>query len=191
MNKKIILNNQEVEYELRRSRRASRLRLTVYGYNRVVVTLPWWSSTSLAEKLLLEKASWLIKKINYFKNRPEPILPRHSKAEYLKNKSAALKFIKERVEQLNGFYKFKYHNITIRNQKTRWGSCSRKGNLNFNYKILFLPEKIADYIIVHEICHLKEFNHSEKFWHLVALSIQDYLARRKELRHRKNCDFNV
>lgn len=184
MNKKILLNDQEIEYEIRRSRRAKRLRLTVYSHNRIAVTLPLWSISSLAEKLLSEKASWLIKKLNYFKNRPEPILPKHNKAEYKENKSVALKFVKERLEYINTFYKHKYKNITIRNQKTRWGSCSRKGNLNFNYKVLFLPEKIADYIVAHELCHLKELNHSEKFWRLVALTIPDYLARRKELKYK-------
>ncbi len=70
------------------------------------------------------------------------------------------------------------------NQRTKWGSCSKKGNLNFNYKIALMPEKIADYIVVHELCHLKEFNHSRKFWNLVVKIIPDYLEIKKELKNK-------
>jgi hypothetical protein len=98
---------------------------------------------------------------------------------YLKYKSQALLLVKERIEYFNTFYNYKYGRIVIRNQKTRWGSCSRKGNLNFNYKIALLTPNQADYIIVHELCHLKEFNHSQRFWDLVAQAVPDY----KEVRH--------
>ncbi|NBS67881.1 M48 family peptidase [bacterium] len=66
--------------------------------------------------------------------------------------------------------------------RTRWGSCSKRGNLNFNYRILFLPPHLADYLIVHELCHLKEFNHSPRFWALVAQGCPNYHACKKELR---------
>jgi predicted metal-dependent hydrolase len=67
-------------------------------------------------------------------------------------------------------------------QKSRWGSCSRKKNLNFNYKLIQLPLELADYIVVHELCHLQEFNHGQGFWNLVGETIPDYKARRDELR---------
>ena len=72
--------------------------------------------------------------------------------------------------------------LAVRNQRTRWGSCSKQGNINFNYKIALLPERLADYIVVHELCHLGEFNHSQAFWDLVAVAIPDHEARRAELR---------
>ena len=74
---------------------------------------------------------------------------------YLKHKNQALELVIARVNFFNNIYKFNFNKINIRNQKTRWGSCSTRGNLNFNYKILFLSEKARDYIIVHEICHLE------------------------------------
>jgi len=86
---------------------------------------------------------------------------------------------------LNRFYGFKIGSVAIRNQKTRWGSCSGKGNLNFNYKVMFLPKEFADYIIVHEICHIKEMNHSIDFWNLVGISIPDYRRIRRELKKYK------
>ena len=84
----------------------------------------------------------------------------------------------------NGVYKFKFNKVNIRNQKTRWGSCSAKGNINFNYKIALLPERLADYIIVHELCHLGEFNHSRKFWDLVVEAIPDHREIRSELKQK-------
>jgi len=100
---------------------------------------------------------------------------------YLKYKIVALELAKSRLEYFNTFYNFKYNRVVIRNQKTRWGSCSRQGNLNFNYKIALLPERMSDYIIVHELCHTKEFNHSHDFWDLVAEQIPDYKEIRKDL----------
>ena len=64
--------------------------------------------------------------------------------------------------------------VTIREQKTRWGSCSRKGNVNFNWKLIRAPEKALDYVVIHELCHLYEFNHSPRFWQLVASIQPDY-----------------
>ncbi len=64
--------------------------------------------------------------------------------------------------------------VTVREQKTRWGSCSSKGNLNFNWKLIMAPPQALDYVVVHELCHLHEFNHSPRFWALVAAQMPDY-----------------
>lgn len=104
-----------------------------------------------------------------------------SKLQYIEYKEQAKILAERKVAQFNLLYNFPVNKITIRNQKTRWGSCSRKGNLNFTYKIALLPEKLVDYIVVHEICHLGEFNHSQNFWDLVGKTIPDYLELRKEL----------
>ena len=101
---------------------------------------------------------------------------------YLENKNKALEMVKERIEYFNDFYNYKWNKISVKNQKTRWGSCSQRGNLNFNYKIALLPQKSSDYIIVHELCHLGEFNHSQKFWDLVAKTVPDYKETRRDLR---------
>ena len=125
------------------------------------------------------------KRIIRFFIRYRRVVPRKKKRvnkKYKENKERALLIVKDRIEYFNTFYNFKWNRIVIRNQKTRWGSCSKKGNLNFNYKIALLPPKSADYIIVHELCHLGEFNHSQKFWDLVGETIPDYKAIRKDLR---------
>jgi predicted metal-dependent hydrolase len=102
--------------------------------------------------------------------------------QYKENKEKARTIAIERLEYFNTFYNYKWGKIAIRNQKTRWGSCSRRGNLNFNYKIALLPARYSDYIIVHELCHLGEFNHSQNFWNLVARTIPDYKEIRGSLR---------
>ncbi len=101
---------------------------------------------------------------------------------YLKNKERARELVAERLLYWNESYKFKYKRVFIKNQKTRWGSCSKNGNLNFSYKILFLPDRLIDYIIVHELCHLGEFNHSKDFWALVEKTIVNYVELKNELK---------
>lgn len=107
---------------------------------------------------------------------------RGSNAQYLKYKEQARTLVENRISEFNKFYNYKINRIAIRNQRTRWGSCSKSGNLNFNYKLALIPESLADYVIVHEICHLGEFNHSKNFWSLVEKTIPDYIKRREDLR---------
>ena len=99
--------------------------------------------------------------------------------------------VKQKLEQFNQHYNFKWGRVSIKNAKTRWGSCSQKGNLNFNYKIVFLPPALVDYLIVHELCHLKEFNHSPAFWQLVAQTIHNYLRFRQKLKKFHGIDKGV
>lgn len=101
--------------------------------------------------------------------------------QYLAHKEAARDFVDLKLKTLNMYYGFSYGRVAIRDQQSRWGSCSKKGNLNFNYRLLYLPEPLADLVIVHELCHLKEFNHSADFWKLVAETIPDFEIRRKAL----------
>ena len=72
--------------------------------------------------------------------------------------------------------------ITIREQKTRWGSCSSKHNLNFNWKLIMAPPQVLDYVVIHELCHMHEFNHSPRFWALVERQMPDYAAWKKWLK---------
>lgn len=101
--------------------------------------------------------------------------------KYKENKEKARDIVLSRLEFFNKHYGFKIGKVAIRNQRSRWGSCSSKGNLNFNYRIAHIPAHLQDYIVVHELCHLKEFNHSQKFWDLVAGTVPDWENSRAEL----------
>jgi predicted metal-dependent hydrolase len=100
----------------------------------------------------------------------------------IKKREYARYFVWQRINSFNSFYNFKINRVAIKNTKSRWGSCSSKGNLNFNYKIIFLKPVLADYLIVHELCHLKELNHSKRFWALVKETLPDYVELNKKLK---------
>lgn len=173
---------KNIQFLVKKSARAKRMRLAVYCDTRVVVTVPHGIALGIVEKFVNEKKEWIEEKIAYFtrfKNKP---ITKTTTADFAKYKDEALALVTERVTYFNQFYGFSYNQINIKNQKTRWGSCSAKGNLNFNYKILFLPEAVRDYVVVHELCHLKEFNHSRKFWNLVGQVIPDFQEIKNSLR---------
>ena len=94
----------------------------------------------------------------------------------------ALEKIPRRVAYFAQQMGVNYGRITIREQKTRWGSCSNKGNLNFNWKLVLMPDEILDYVVVHELAHRREMNHSERFWAIVAEVLPDYRERRRRLK---------
>lgn len=173
--KKITLKNEKIEYTLRKHKQAKRLKLAIYCDGNCVVTLPWRMSEWSADQFIQKNAEWVLEKMKAMKKiGKKSLFSRHSQEEYLKLKEYARDLVTRRLEKFNEVYGFKYNAVAIRNQKTRWGSCSSKGNLNFNYKIVLLPPRHADYIIVHELCHLKEFNHSRRFWNLVSKTFPDY-----------------
>lgn len=182
MKKQIELLKKKVEYTLKVSKRARRMRLAIYCDGNFVVTAPRNASENIIDEFIIRKSQWIINKLEYFKSISGQIISRGTKKDYMGQKDQSLALVQKRIEYFNQFYGFKYNKINIKNQKSRWGSCSRKGNLNFNYRIKMLPERLADYIVVHEICHLKEFNHSQNFWNLVAKIMPDYLSIRNELK---------
>ena len=97
-------------------------------------------------------------------------------------RTEAQKLIGKRAAGLSAQLGCAYNRLTIRGQKTRWGSCSRRGNLSFNWKLLKAPEPVIDYVIIHELLHLKEMNHSPKFWQLVARHCPRWQEHRKWLK---------
>ena len=105
--------------------------------------------------------------------------------EYLRYKEAARELVADRLAHFNNHYGLSWGRVAIRNQRSRWGSCSVKRNLNFNYRIIQLPPELQDYLVVHELCHIKVMNHSRVFWALVAERVPNHAACRRALRHYK------
>lgn len=182
MGKTIELGEKKVEYTLRSSKRARSLRLSVASGGVFTVTAPKAMRQSRIEQFIQKKSDWVLDKIAYFRQFPRKVSIKSKRRHFPEHKARALALVQERLEHFNQFYRLTGKKIAIRNQKSRWGSCSRKGNLNFNYKIALLPQRLADYIIVHELCHLRELNHSTKFWALVAQTLPNHRSLRRELR---------
>ncbi|HVW71583.1 MAG TPA: M48 family metallopeptidase [Candidatus Paceibacterota bacterium] len=107
---------------------------------------------------------------------------RRGTRQYKTAVKAARELATERVKHFNAHYAVRHTSITIRKQRTRWGSASTRGTLSFNYRIVHLPPELIDYIIVHELCHLIEMNHSQRFWARVAETIPHWKEHRKALR---------
>lgn len=172
-----------IEVTLRRSMQSRTIRILVNQEGKVTVTGPLRASRVHLLRVLEAQTQWVLAKRQEFAGiEKQGIRLAGTLEEFKTHKKEALVLVKAKLEYWNEFYGFTYKQVTIRNQSTRWGSCSAKGNLNFHYRILFLPESLVDYLIVHELCHLKAFNHSARFWSLVAKTIPDYQSRRRALR---------
>jgi predicted metal-dependent hydrolase len=181
-----LLAEKQIPYFLKRSSRARYLRITINHAGEVKIVAPILASDSRIKKFIHEKTSWIESKRNYFIENPVSeiglLLSRRSRKEYLSHKKQACDLLTERVVHFNRHYNFSYSRISIRNQKTRWGSCTSKGVISFNYKMIFLPAELRDYIVAHELCHLKQLNHSPAFWNLVAETIPNHKTLRRKLK---------
>jgi predicted metal-dependent hydrolase len=105
-----------------------------------------------------------------------------SKILFAAHKERAREVVHERLAQFNAYYGFSYNKVFIKNSRSRWGSCSSKKNLNFNFRIVALRQELQDYLIVHELCHLAHFDHSREFWQRVTEQVPDAKRLQHELR---------
>ncbi|TSC85606.1 MAG: hypothetical protein G01um10148_992 [Parcubacteria group bacterium Gr01-1014_8] len=169
-----------MEYTIKRSRRAKYMRLRVHPGGVVILTVPYASEATAIQQFVSRQAEWLkwaVRKMMQYK-----ALPVSGRRDYLKFKEDARSFLHERVAYWNAHYNFSFRRIAIKNTSRTWGSCSKKGNLNFSFSLLFLPKELADYVVVHELSHLAHPNHSRSFWAEIAKTIPDFQARRQELK---------
>lgn len=164
-----------------------RVSIMIGSSSEVTVRMPLRASLERVQTFVTSKKEWIEKTLVKFKRREKKFegalkLSKGNSADLKIYKAVAKKLVDEKLREFNKFYGFEYKKITIRNTASRWGSCSKKGNLSFSYRIVMLPPELVDYLVVHELCHLKELNHSANFWSLVAKSIPDYKKSRKSLR---------
>lgn len=161
------------EYTIHRRKRVKYMRLEVGHDLAVKVIVPHWAAERDVQRFIKEKENWLKRALRKMGSRKQ-IEATGTREEYLKYKEIAREILTKKVEHWNKVYGFEYNRIAIKNLTSQWGSCSSKGNLNFNYKTIFLSEEQSDYIVVHELCHLQEMNHSHRFWKLVGKAIPEY-----------------
>lgn len=174
-----------VDIEVRRSRRRS-IGLEVRPDGSVILRVPSRLSKRDALAFLQTKEAWLRKCLDQVEEREsfaeaaglEPL----TEEELSALTKAARAYFTEKCAWLAPVVGVDYGRISIRHQKTRWGSCSAKGNLNFNCLLMLAPEDVRDYVVVHELCHRKEMNHSNAFWAEVARVVPDYREKERWLK---------
>lgn len=165
-----------MNYQLIRSQRKTVAIQIVKGG--VTVRAPLKMPVSVINAFVKSKQNWVEKQLATQKSELPGFTPEQLKVLVLQAKQD----LPRRAEKFASAVGVSYGRITIRNQKTRWGSCSGKGNLNFNCLLMLAPEAVRDYVVVHELCHLLEMNHSRRFWALVESHMPNYKESRKWLR---------
>ncbi len=171
-----------VSYRLKPSKRAKHMRLAVHEGGEVVVTVPWRHDVAVVEAFLAKQADWLKRVVSRMSKRaPRQALP-GGRADFLARKEEVRSLLLNDIEYWNRVYGFPFGRVSVRNQKTCWGSCSRRRNLSFNYRLVYLPADLRAYVVVHELCHLQAFGHGVDFWALVARAIPDWREHRQALR---------
>ena len=175
--------NENVRLELIRSRRKT-IGLEVKSSSLIVLRVPYHVRESDALDFVREHRDWIDRHLEKF-SRDEKILSETEKIsidEVRALAEEAKKVIPPKVERYAALLGVTYKRIAIRNQKTRWGSCSSKGNLNFNCALMKCPDRVQDYLVVHELCHRKHMDHSKAFYEMVATVIPDYKECEKWLK---------
>ena len=183
MEKVVAVGDREVVCFFIKSTRAKRVSIQITPNLSIKIIVPKRVSFLFAEDFLFRHIGWVEKTIDEYSSSKFIVPCSGTRKEFLSYKDSAHKMLQKKIDYFNNYYNFSYNRIVVKNQKTRWGSCSAKKNLNFNYQLYFLPERMVDYVVVHELCHLVEMNHSHRFWSFVAQQIPDYKKIRKEMRY--------
>ena len=170
---------------VRRSRRKT-ISIEIRPDLGVVLRAPLRMTKREIEAFLREHEDWIRTHLEKMRQRQKEAAVRpedHLTEAQLRNLAEqALLVIPKKAARYAAELGVTYGRITIRNQKTRWGSCSAKGNLNFNCLLMLTPDEVINYVVVHELCHRREMNHSKAFWQLVESVIPDYKIQKKWLK---------
>ncbi len=167
--------NMVMGYPLKRSSRKT-CEIKVKANGEVTVYAPIRMPMQIIEQFVRDKGDWIARtqdKFSTIKEQKKQVQP-FSREEIYYLVQDAKRLIPPKVKHYAEIMGVRYNRITIKSQHTRWGSCSSKKNLNFNCLLMLVPDEVVDYVIVHELCHLKEMNHSEKFWAEVKRVLPDY-----------------
>lgn len=178
---------QDIRMEIIRSNRKT-IAIEIKPDASVLVRVPYFMKDAEIYKFVKEKEQWITQHLKKVRERQRETreVPKMSMDEMRQLADLALKVIPPKVKYYAEIMNVHYGRITIRNQKTRWGSCSGKGNLNFNCLLMLAPEEVIDYVVVHELCHLLEMNHSKAFWQQVERVMPDYKKHRQWLKEHGN-----
>jgi hypothetical protein len=165
-----------LDYTIKVSRRSKQVKLTITPNREIIVTIPPRVPQYIAKQFVESKRDWIREKLATI---PENI---YTEQHYKEHRDRARIIITARVVYWSEVMGLSYNRLSIRHTTTRWGSCSSKRNLNFSYRLMFLESELMDYVVIHELAHLVEMNHSVRFWNIVARYCPDYKILRGLLR---------
>ena len=170
-----------MNYKLIRSIRKS-IAITVSLEGELIVRAPSTASKKVIDNFVLSKKIWIeAAKAKVASYKPTEIEKPLEDEEIAKYKKLAKEYIKEKADFFANKMGVTYKSVKVNSAKTRWGSCNKSGMINFSYRLILAPRELVDYVIVHELAHLKELNHSKKFWSIVEQEMPDYKARQASL----------
>ncbi len=169
---------------LRRQAGLRTLRVAVAQDGQVTVTAARLVPLFLIRRFLVRQAAWIADARTRFRMAGHAALasPLVARSRFLKHRDPALTLVRTYIERFSRTEHWDIKKVTIRDQRARWGSCSAQGSLSFNYRLVFLPAHLVEYVVAHELCHLREHNHSERFWALLERTLPGAQERRAELR---------
>lgn len=159
---------------------------------KIKVRVPRRASKAQIEEMLKAKHDWILKTLDKIEQRNTAEAREYEEAEQLSSeevkrlKKEARIRLTELTEYWAGRMGISYGRISIRGQKTRWGSCSSKGNLNYNYLLMLCPDDVIEYVVIHELCHRIYMNHSKRFWEKIEEFCPNYRQARKWLKQNGN-----
>lgn len=169
-----------VEYEIIYAKRKS-LSLQIKPDLSIVVRAPFGTSKKYIDDFVIGHNDWINKKINEISSRSvNPYSFSGKEINDLKKKT--LEIVLPRVEYYSRLMGFSPNKVSVSSAKRRFASCSSCGHLNFSFRLCLYPDKAIDYVVVHELAHLKEMNHSKRFWAIVEKFMPDYKERQKLLK---------
>jgi len=174
------------EYKLVRSMRKT-VAITVEADGTVVVRAPHTAARAVVDGFVQSKQAWIEETTARMKQRAAARQRVSLTPEQIREcKAKARAYLTSRAEHFAGIMGVRFKEIKISSAHTRWGSCNAKGTINFAYRLVLAPPELADYVVVHELAHLVELNHSKRFWRLVDRILPDYKDRERRLQEWQN-----
>ena len=163
------------------STRARHVSISIKPHKGVRIAVPLGVTFEKAQEIIHLKKNWIQKhlaRMRQMELNHDNLLHKLSRT----NRVEAKKKLVDRLNKLAEKHGFTYNRVSIRNQKTRWGSCSPSNNLSLNFKLVVLPKELVDYVLLHELVHTRIKNHRREFWHILEGLVGDAKARRSQIK---------
>ncbi len=176
----IVIEDRTIPVVLERRNRKT-LSIGIREDGTLLIKAPMQMQQKVIERFVAQKRFWIYKQVLRMENNCENQVV-YTKEQEKELRQQARKRLTERTDYYKTILGVNYKRIRIADQKTRWGSCSSTGTISYNWHLVLLPDAILDYVVVHELCHLRQMNHSKDFWKLVEGMLPDYQSRRKWLK---------